>query len=118
MFGFKLALSGSTLFLGGTDTSQYTGSIEYHNVATSAGAWLATGAKSVVGGSNPNTNIGTIIDSGTALIYGPPNAVASFYAAIPGSFAVNRGFYVYPCDSLPPVGFSWGGKTWEISAEK
>ena len=120
VFGFKLASSGSTLFLGGTDASQYTGPIEYHDVDTTTAAWTATGAKTVVGGQSPNTNINTIIDSGTTLIYGPPDAVASFYAAIPDSLAsfFDEGFYWVNCTSLPPIGFSWGGKTWEISAEK
>ena len=120
MFGFKLASSGSTLFLGGTDTSQYTDSIEYHDIETFTASWMATGAKSVVASTNPNSDFYTIIDSGTAYIYGPPDAVVNFYAAIPGSAHAyfDEGYYRYPCDSLPPVGFSWGGKTWEISAEK
>ncbi|CDO78035.1 hypothetical protein BN946_scf184885.g1, partial [Trametes cinnabarina] len=38
VFGFKLAKSGSELYLGGTDSSLYTGSIEYHAV-TGSGFW-------------------------------------------------------------------------------
>ena len=120
VFGFKLASSGSTLFLGGTDTSKYTGSIEYHDIDTSTGFWQATGGHSVVGSKSVNTNIETIIDSGTTIMYGPPSAVKSFYAAISGSevYDSSEGYYSYPCDSLPTVGFSWGGKTWAITDAK
>ena len=89
-----------------------------YDVDTTIGAWQATGAKSIVGTTNPNTNINAIIDSGISYIYGPPDDVDSFYAEIDGSLAFSEGFYLYPCASLPPIGFSWGGKTWEVSAEK
>ena len=120
MFGFKLASSDSTLFLGGTDDSLYSGSIEYHDIDTSTGFWQATGAKSVVGPKNPNTGFDTIIDSGTTIIYGPPSEVESFYAAIPGSrvYDSDEGYYSYPCNLPLEVGFNWGGKTWTISADK
>ena len=120
VFGFKLASTGSTLFLGGTDTSKYSGSIEYHSIDTSTGFWQAKSAKSVVGSKNPNTALETIIDSGTTIMYGPPSAVKTFYASISGSavYDSSEGYYSYPCGSLPTVGFSWGGKTWAITADK
>ena len=116
-FGFYLAKTGSELYLGGTNTNLYSGSIEYHRV-TSGGFWQATGAKAIVGSSTVLSNFQTIIDSGTTIMYGPPSAVRSFYAAIPGSkvYDSSQGYYSYPCNSLPTVGFSWGGKTWTISA--
>ncbi|EKM60424.1 uncharacterized protein PHACADRAFT_132970 [Phanerochaete carnosa HHB-10118-sp] len=118
-FGFKLASKGSELYLGGTDTSLYTGSIEYHSINQSMGFWQTTGAKSVVGSTSPNTNLETIIDSGTTIMYGPPSAIKTFYAAVSGSEVVNatEGFYSYPCNSPPAVGFSWGNKTWQISSD-
>ena len=65
-------------------------------------------------------SVSTIIDSGTTLMYGPPAAVKTFYAAISGSavFDSSEGLYSFPCDSVPTVGFSWGGKTWQMSQEK
>ncbi|KIP07605.1 hypothetical protein PHLGIDRAFT_511640 [Phlebiopsis gigantea 11061_1 CR5-6] len=118
VFGFNLASSGSTLFFGGTDTSKYVGSIEYHAIDASTGFWQATGAKSVVGSKSPNTGFETIIDSGTTIIYGPPAAVRTLYASISGSkvYDSSNGYYSYPCASPPTVGFSWGGKTWAISS--
>lgn len=53
-------------------------------------------------------------------MYGPPAAVKTFYAAIPGSkvYDSSNGYYSYPCSTPPTVGFSWGGKTWAISSTK
>ncbi|EKM60377.1 uncharacterized protein PHACADRAFT_246256 [Phanerochaete carnosa HHB-10118-sp] len=116
-FGFTLGSVGSVLYLGGTDTSKYTGSIEYHGVNTSTGFWQASGAKCAVGSTTTSSGFNTIIDSGTTLMYAPPNAVSAFYAAIPGShlYDSERGYYSYPCNSPPDVGFNWGGKTWNIT---
>ena len=118
-FAFKLASSGSSLYLGGTDEDLYSGSIEFHPVQNT-GFWQASGAKAIVNGKTVVSNIGTIIDSGTTIMYGPPSAVKKFYAAIPGSgvYDSSEGYYYYPCNSLPTVGFSWGGKTWAISSAK
>lgn len=119
VFAFKLASSGSELYLGGTNTALYSGSIEYHSVSSS-GFWQATGAKAIVGGKTVVSNFDTIIDSGTTIMYGPPSAVKTFYAAVPGSkvYDSSNGYYSYPCSSPPTVGFSWGGKTWSISSAK
>ncbi|KAL0576809.1 hypothetical protein V5O48_005179 [Marasmius crinis-equi] len=118
-FGFKLASSGSELFLGGTNTALYSGSLETHQVDTSTGFWQITGAKALVGSTTAVSNFETIIDSGTTIMYGPPSAVRSFYSKVPGSklFDSEQGFYSFPCSSIPQAGFSWGGKTWSISAD-
>ncbi|KAF7797804.1 hypothetical protein EIP86_009009 [Pleurotus ostreatoroseus] len=117
VFAFKLASSGSELFLGGTDSSKFSGSVEAHSIDTSTGFWQATGGKAVAGSKTTSSNFDTIIDSGTTIMYGPPSAVKSFYAAISGTgvYDSSEGYYYYPCDSLPTVGFSWGGKTWAIT---
>ncbi|CDO69362.1 hypothetical protein BN946_scf184961.g4 [Trametes cinnabarina] len=120
VFGFKLAKSGSELYLGGTDSSLYSGSIEYHPV-TGSGFWQIANAKVNIGTKTVQSGIQTIIDSGTTIIYGPPSQVAAFYKNIPGSkvYDSSNGFYSYPCNSAPSnIGFNWGGKTWTISAAK
>lgn len=117
VFAFKLASSGSALFLGGTDTSKYTGSIEPHAVVRSAGYWEISGASALVGSTAAVSGFNTIIDSGTTIIYGYPSAVATFYSKITGSqvYDSSEGYYSYPCDTTQTVGFSWGGKEWVIS---
>ncbi|KAI8972223.1 acid protease [Trametes punicea] len=118
VFAFKLAKSGSELYLGGTDSSLYSGSIEYHPV-TGSGFWQIANAKLSVGSKTVQSGFQTVIDSGTTIIYGPPDQVAAFYKNIPGAkvYDSQNGFYSLPCSSIPSnVGFNWGGKTWTISA--
>lgn len=58
--------------------------------------------------------------SGTSFMYGPPGAVSSLYSKIPGAATVDaeHGIHSFPCSSPPSVSFSWGGKSWAISAAK
>ena len=67
------------------------------------------------------SDIKTIVDSGTTIIYGPPDAVDKLYQSIPGSAVFDKvnGFYSYPCDNVPSdVTFNWGGKDWTINPQK
>ena len=120
VFGFKLASTGSELYLGGANSAHYSGSIEYHSVDQSTGFWQIAGASANVGTKAAVTGFETIIDSGTTIMYGPPAAVKKFYAAVSGSavYDSSQGYYSYPCNSPPSVSFSWGGKKWAISADK
>ncbi|KAI0821610.1 protease [Trametes gibbosa] len=119
VFGIKLAKSDSELYLGGTDASLYSGSLEYHPV-TGNGFWQIAGASIAVGSQKSVSDFQTIIDSGTTLIYGPPSQVAAFYALIPGAhiYDAQNGLYSFPCDGVPSdISFSWGGKQWTVSPE-
>ncbi|KAF7334942.1 Acid protease [Mycena venus] len=118
-FGFYLASSGSTLYLGGTDESKYSGDIEYVPVDSSNGFWQAQGAKLKVGSSTVLTGIDTIIDSGTTLAYGPSATIKKVYAKVPGSklFDSENGLYSFPCNSVPEISFNYGGNDWTISAD-
>ncbi|KAF8509470.1 acid protease [Hysterangium stoloniferum] len=118
-FSFKLASSDSSLFLGGRNSSLFTGSPEFYAVSSATGYWQIGKAAAFVGSKSVVSNFETVIDSGTTIIYGPPDAVRSFYSAVPGSklFDSNQGLYSFPCSSVPSVSFSWGGKKWAISAD-
>ena len=119
-FAFKLGQEGSELFLGGTNQDLYTGDIEYHDLYSDVGFWVIGPADVEVNGE-PGTQLPeilTIIDSGTTLIVAPPDAAAAFYALIEGSQQLDQGFFSFPCDSTPAVAFNWGGKSWNISANK
>ena len=120
VFGFKLASSGSELYLGGTNDKLYSGSLEFHDVDTSTGFWQLTGAKAYVNGKAAVTGFDTIIDSGTTIMYGPPAAVKKLFASVSGSgvYDSSQGYYYYPCNSPPTLAFSWGGKQWKISSAK
>jgi len=117
-FSFKLASSGSSLFLGGADSSAFTGTSEFHALSSNNGFWQIGGASAFVGSTSAVSGFDTIIDSGTTIMYGPPSAVQSLYAKVPGAtlFDSSNGFYSFPCSSVPSISFSWGGKNWAISA--
>ncbi|KAF9065022.1 acid protease [Rhodocollybia butyracea] len=117
-FAFYLASSGSELFLGGTNSDLFSGSIEFHDVDTSTGFWQITGASIASGSTTAVSNFETIIDSGTTIMYGPPDAVKDFYNKVSGAklFDSSEGFYSFPCDSVPEVSFSWGGKSYAVTS--
>jgi cathepsin D len=119
LFSFKLAKTGSELFLGGANPTKYVGAIEYHKLSASNGFWQIGSAKAKVNGVTAVSGFQTIIDSGTTIMYGPPSAVANFYKKVPGSKLFNsaNGFYSYPCNNPPKVSFTWGnGKPWHITS--
>ena len=120
VFAFKLAANGSELYLGGTNDELYKGDFEYHPVDTSTGFWQITDAEVSLDGVTIVSDFETIIDSGSTIMYGPPEDVKKFYDAIPGSgvFDADYGYYYFPCNSVPTVAFSWGGKQWNISETK
>ncbi|KAM5544249.1 hypothetical protein V8D89_001909 [Ganoderma adspersum] len=119
-FSFKLASTGAELFLGGTNTSLYTGAPEFHNVSQ-VGYWQIGGGQVAANGvAVGGTGFDAVIDTGTTIMYGDADQVATLYGAIPGSatFDAQNGFYSFPCNSTPAVTFSWaGGQEWAISPE-
>ncbi|TBU37374.1 protease [Dichomitus squalens] len=118
-FGFKLASSGSELYIGGTNSDLYKGDIEYHDISSDNGFWQIGGASVSVGGKSVADSFDTIIDSGSTIITAPTDAAKSFWDAVDGSdvYDSSQGLYSYPCDSAPEVSFNWGGKDWAISSE-
>ena len=65
------------------------------------------------------TDVQTIIDSGTTIVYGPAEQVEAFYSQIEDSslFDEDNALYSYPCDASPMVAFNWGGADWSFSAD-
>ncbi|KAJ4485425.1 acid protease [Lentinula aciculospora] len=120
-FGYHASSDkGSELFFGGTNTDLYQGSLEEHKVDHSQGFWKLKDAGIDVGGHEAMKDFETIIDSGTTLMYGPPQAVKEFYTHVDGAklYDQKQGFYSFPCDKVPKVSFSWnGGQKFPISAK-
>lgn len=119
-FGFKLAKSGSELFIGGTNTALYSGSIEYHPLSTTNGFWQIGGASVSIGGQPALSDaFDTIIDSGSTIVTAPQAAADAFWQNVQGAslFDQSQGLYSYPCSSPPQVSFNWGGQDWQISAD-
>jgi cathepsin D len=121
-FAFKLSQTGSELFLGGTDSSKFTGNIEYHGLSSTGGFWQIGDFSATVNGEiATSSGYQTIIDTGTSIIIAPVADANAFYAKIPGSQALtggDAGLYSFPCSFASSVTFSWGGKNWPISSAK
>lgn len=120
VFGVTLRTSGSELFLGGTDSSKFTGTTTFTPV-TQVGFWEITLGGATVGGRSVAGAQDAIVDTGTTLLIGDTTSVKAVYAAIPGSKDASRtvgaGFFTVPCASVPSnVGLTLGGRTFTISA--
>ncbi|KIJ60518.1 hypothetical protein HYDPIDRAFT_98543 [Hydnomerulius pinastri MD-312] len=119
VFAFKLASSGSELYIGGTNSDLYTGDFTYADV-TQEGYWQVNMDGVVGNGKTVLTSVDSIIDTGTTLIVGQPSDVATLYKAIGGkdaSSTAGDGFYTFPCNAVPKVSLTFGGKSFPISAD-
>ena len=63
MFSFKIADTGSSLFVGGADSSLYTGDVEYHDVDTLLGFWIISKAALYLNSKATVSAFSTIIDT-------------------------------------------------------
>ncbi|KDQ50162.1 hypothetical protein JAAARDRAFT_186508 [Jaapia argillacea MUCL 33604] len=118
IFAFKLADSGSELYVGGTNSRLYSGSITYTPVTQQA-YWQVNMENVSVNGKKPVGQISAVIDTGTTLVLGDKVNVRALYAAIPrskdASATFGEGFYTVPCDAVPTVSLTFSGKSFAIS---
>ncbi|KAK7060334.1 hypothetical protein VNI00_001099 [Paramarasmius palmivorus] len=120
VFAFKLSTSGSELTLGGMDNSLFRGQLTQAPV-TDQGFWQVDLDAVNVNGDAAVNSVSSIIDTGTTLILGDDTNVAKFYAAIPGSKDASQtagpGFFTVPCDAIPNISLTFGGKAFTVSPE-
>ncbi|KAK3811379.1 MAG: aspartic peptidase domain-containing protein [Linnemannia elongata] len=119
VFSFKLAASGSELYLGGANRSMYTGDFTYTPV-TQEGFWETNLEGIERDGERFLSNINAIIDTGTSLVILSPSQAATLYAALGGtdaSSAAGAGYYTFPCDSFPDISLTFGGMSFTMSKE-
>jgi cathepsin D len=112
---------GGVFTLGGTNSSLFTGNIEFISLPSGEPTfWLLPLTSVTVNGSSVSITSGesalSAIDTGTTLIGGPTADVAAIYAAIPGSAPSTKsaGFYTFPCSTSVSVSVSFGGNLWPI----
>ncbi|KAI0743594.1 protease [Daedaleopsis nitida] len=118
VFGLMLTRNSSEIYLGGTNTSLYEGDLEYHTINSTA-FWQLPDSVLSLNSAIIASNISTIIDSGTSIIYGPAEQVAALYSNIEDSavFDSENALYSYPCDTTLDIAFNWGGANFAVSAE-
>ncbi|KAH9892731.1 acid protease [Cubamyces lactineus] len=116
---------GGVMTLGGTNSTLFTGDIEFIPLTTTPGGptfWMLEMTGATVQGQTVSIPTGdaalSAIDTGTTLIGGPSDAVRAIYEAIPGSAEVPsmQGFFSYPCSTDVQVSLAFGGKSWPISS--
>lgn len=111
---------GGVLNMGYTNSSLYTGSIDYIDIPGTPSYWYIPLTSLTVQGSSISITSGTTaaIDTGTTNIAGPASSVAAIYAQIPNSQPATgewEGYYSFPCSTTVNVELSFGGATWSIS---
>ncbi|KAH9167398.1 acid protease [Lactarius sanguifluus] len=111
---------GGVFTLGATNTSLYTGQIDYQTVDTTAYWTLPLTSLTVNSNSVtiPSSSSLAAIDTGTTLVGGPAAQISALYAQIPGSAPGTGnydGYYTYPCSTTVNVALSFGGQSWSIS---
>lgn len=125
VFGFTLLDNGGELFLGGTDTTAFTGSLTFAPlIVTDPPAFWEITAQSVSVG---NTRVVTraqdaIVDTGTTLLIVDPTSARNIFARINGARSatntVGEGFFTIPCNDIPTdVSFTIAGKAFTLSAD-
>ncbi|KAG1816286.1 aspartic peptidase domain-containing protein [Suillus variegatus] len=111
---------GGVLNMGYTNSSLYTGSIDYIDIPGTPSYWYIPLISMTVQGNSISIDSGTtaVIDTGTTNIGGPASSVQAIYAQIPGSQPATgdwEGYYTFPCSTTVNVELSFGGATWSIS---
>lgn len=91
-FEFKLSSSGAQLYVGGTDSSKYSGGFTYSPV-TKQGYWQVDMDSISVGGSQASGSSSAIIDTGTTLLVGDSDAVKTVIGAVKGAKAAPEATY-------------------------
>lgn len=115
VFAFKLASSGSELYIGGVNSALYYAPFTYLPI-TQQGYWQVAGDAIGIDGKEIVSGFSAIVDTGTTLILGDTSYVSQLYAVI-NATEVGGGVYSLPCDAMPNVTITLGGKSFALSAE-
>ncbi|KAG8920159.1 Type I transmembrane sorting receptor [Tulasnella sp. 417] len=128
LFSFYLARgdnTGSELCIGCTDSTKYTGNVNYYNLDASETQgvqvyWSIAADAITVNGQTATQGLSCVMDTGTTAIYVPTSFAQSIYASIPGATPapeLGDGSYAYPCGSqIPEIAFVFGGQSYAIDS--
>ncbi|KAF5362015.1 hypothetical protein D9756_002632 [Leucocoprinus leucothites] len=117
---------GGSFDMGFTNTSLYTGDIDYVALPSEGTYWILPLNNLLVNGNSVSIPSGrasyAAIDTGTTLVGGPQSAISLLYNQIPGSQVGSgnfEGYYIYPCDTNVTVqmGFGNSSTAWTISPD-
>ncbi|PIB02373.1 Polyporopepsin [Cercospora beticola] len=106
------------LTLGGTDSSKYTGSIQYFPQLTSGSAapyWGISIASFTYGSTTLASNAQGIVDTGTTLIYIPTTAYNKFLSAAGGRTDSSSGLASFTTKPTANFGIKFGSTTYNLT---
>ncbi|KAF5328166.1 hypothetical protein D9619_013433 [Psilocybe cf. subviscida] len=114
---------GGSFTMGFTNSSLYTGNIDYVNMPVQGSYWILPMSSVTVQGNTIQLPSGrasyAAIDTGTTLVGGPSQYISQIFAQIPGSAPGTGNFqnyYTFPCSTNVNISLSFGGhRGWTIS---
>jgi len=113
---------GGQFSLGTSNTSLYTGDIDFVNIPEGRETfWTLEMTELDVNNQSVPITAGeqfAAIDTGTTLIGGPADMIANVFAQIPGSQQGTgdlEGYFTYPCSTQVTLSLTFGSLTWPIS---
>lgn len=107
------------LTIGGIDDNHYTGDLDYYPVSKPA-YWQLTVDSVGVNGEDVSTadTREAIVDSGTSMLVGPPDAIDEIASAMGAHKMKSTGEYIVGCNKdIPDVEITIGGKLYTVESE-
>ncbi|EIN12788.1 acid protease [Punctularia strigosozonata HHB-11173 SS5] len=111
--------SGSSITIGGTDTSTFTGDITHYAIVSEA-HWVVQADGMSVGNTlvSGTAGIQAMMDTGTSLVSMPDDAFTALASALHAHIDKTTGTMWVNCSStLPPVALRLGGKDYAFAVE-
>jgi len=117
----KLEVGGS-FDMGFTNSSLYTGEISYVDIPSGDESFWLIPLTQINVQNQPLAVSGTVlaaIDTGTTLVGGPSDAIATIFSQIPGSQPAGsdyEGYWAFPCNTNINISMTFGdGPAWSIN---
>ncbi|KAJ7279737.1 aspartic peptidase domain-containing protein [Mycena rebaudengoi] len=111
---------GAVLTLGGTNSSFFTGDVEFLDL-NQANSWALNISDLSVQGTSLKSKLSSklaVFDIASSFIWAPKADADAFWAAVPGStFSQTESLYQWPCSTPINVTVSFGGKTWTLNSD-
>lgn len=123
LFGMYLtpkSVGDAELTLGGTDTSKYTGAINYIPLTSTGGLYSINFDGINVNGQDAGISAEAVADSGTSNLVAPQQDAEAIYALISPNIKMidSAGAYGLPCSEVDginaTISFSMGGQTYTV----
>ncbi|KAJ7767692.1 aspartic peptidase domain-containing protein [Mycena metata] len=112
----NLSDQGAVLTLGGTNSTFFTGDVEFLDLSK-ANSWALNISDLSVQGTSLKSKLSSklaVFDVASSFIWAPKADADAFWAAVPGSI-FGQDLYQWPCSTPINATVSFGGKTWTLT---